>query len=60
MPQVDNAIFFSVIFSLLKVSAICYGILVVYLFYPFVSSIKVVYNFFSKTKQIKEILIYFF
>jgi hypothetical protein len=60
MPQVDNAIFFSVIFSLLKVCAICYGILFVYLFYPFVSTIKVAYNFISKTKQIKEFLIFFF
>lgn len=60
MPQVDNAIFFSIIFSLIKICAICYGILFVYLFYPFVSSIKVTYNFYSKTKLIKELLIRFF
>jgi len=60
MPQVDNAIFFSIIFSLLKICAICYGILFVYLFYPFVSALKVSYNFLSKTKQIKEFLICFF
>jgi hypothetical protein len=60
MPQVDVAIWLSVIFSLVKVCAICYGILFVYLFYPFVSTIKVSYNFFCKTKQVKEILIRFF
>lgn len=60
MPQVDNAIFFSIIFSLIKICAICYGVLFVYLFYPFVSSIKVTYNFYSKTKLIKELLIRFF
>jgi hypothetical protein len=60
MPQVDNAIFFSVILSLIKSCTICYGILFVYLFYPFVSNIKMSYNFFSKTKQIKEILVRFF
>ena len=60
MPQVDNAIFFSIIFSLIKICAICYGILFVYLFYPFISNIKVSYNYFSKTKQIKELLIRFF
>jgi hypothetical protein len=60
MPQVDIAIFFSIIFSLIKVCAICYGILFVYLFYPFVSNIKMSYNFFSKTKQVKEVLVHFF
>lgn len=60
MPQVDNAIFFSVVFSLVKICAISYGILFVYLFYPFVSNIKISYNFLSKTKQVKEVLIRFF
>lgn len=60
MPQVDNTIFFSIIFSLVEVCAICYGILFVYLFYPFVSSIKVSYDYFSKTFLIKNILINFF
>ncbi len=57
MPQVDNTIFLPVIFSLVKGCAICYGILFVYLFYPFISSIKVVYNFFSKVQSLKDILI---
>ena len=60
MPQVDNTVFFSVIFSLIHVSIICYAILFLYVFYPFVSTIKAKYNFFSKTKQIKDILIAFF
>jgi len=60
MPQVDNAIFFSVVFSLVNICSISYGILFVYLFYPFVSNIKMSYNFFSKTKQVKEVLIRFF
>jgi len=57
MTQVDSANFFSVILSLIKICAICYGILFLYLFYPFISNIKVSYHFLSKTKQIKEILI---
>lgn len=57
MTQVDSANFFSVILSLIKICAICYGILFIYLFYPFVSSLKVGYHFLSKTKQTKEILI---
>jgi len=56
MTQVDSANFFSVILSLIKICAICYGILFLYLLYPFVSNIKVSYHFLSKTKQIKEIL----
>lgn len=53
----DNTIFLPVVFSLVKGCAICYGILFVYLFYPFVSSIKAVYNFYSKAQSLKEILI---
>jgi len=57
MPQVDGAIFLPVILSLVKGCVVCYGILFVYLFYPFVSSIKVAYNFFSKIQVLKNILI---
>jgi hypothetical protein len=60
MPQVDISIFFSIIFSVIKSCAVCYGILFVYFFYPFISNIKLRYNFFSKTKQVKDILIRFF
>jgi hypothetical protein len=57
MPQVDTSIFLPVVFSLVKGCAVCYGVLFVYLFYPFVASIKVVYNFFGKVQYLKEILI---
>jgi hypothetical protein len=57
MPQVDGATFLPVILSLVKGCVICYSILFVYLFYPFVSSIKIVYNFFSKIQVLKNILI---
>jgi len=56
MPQVDNTIWFSIIFSLLKSSIVCYGFILVYLFFPFISRIKVIYNFFSKIRFIKKLL----
>ena len=60
MPQSDLSIVVSVIFSLVQGCTICYGILFVYLFYPFVSRIKIQYNLFTKTKHLKEILIRYF
>jgi hypothetical protein len=60
MPQADFSIVISIIFSLVNGCAICYSVLVVYLFYPFVSSIKVLYNLFGKAQHLKEILINFF
>lgn len=60
MPQGDNAIYFSIIYSLIKICIICYGFLLVCVFYAFVSNIKVKYHYFSKIKQIKSILIFFF
>jgi hypothetical protein len=60
MPQVDNTIFLSIILSLVKSCSVFYGILLVYLFYPFISRIKVVYDFYSKIRQIKEVLISIF
>lgn len=60
MPQVDNVVFLSIIFSLFKSCAVCYGFALVYLFYPFVSRIKIIYNFLSKLVQTKEILNTFF
>ena len=60
MPQVDNAIYFSIIYSLIKICTVCYGFLLVCVFYSFISTIKVKYHYFSKIKQIKSILVYFF
>ena len=57
MPQVDSAIFLPVVLSLIKGCSVCYAILFVYLFYPFVSTIKVVYNFFEKVQLLKDILV---
>jgi hypothetical protein len=56
MPQVDNTVFLSVIFSLVNSCAIFYTFLLVYFFYPFISRIKIFYNLFSKVRQIKEIV----
>ena len=56
MPQVDNTIFLSVIFSLVNSCAIFYTFLLVYVFYPFISRIKILYNVFSKIRQVKIIL----
>lgn len=56
MPQVDNTVFLSVIFSLVNSCAIFYTILLVYFFYPFISRIKIFYSFFSKVRQIKDIV----
>ena len=57
MPQVDNTVFLSIIFSLVKSCAIFYSFLLVYMFYPFITRIKVLYNLFSKVRQIKNVLI---
>ena len=57
MPQVDSAIFLPVVLSLVKGCAICYAILFVYLFYPFISTIKTAYNFFGKIQLLKDILV---
>ena len=57
MPQVDNAIFLPIVMSLFKCFSLCYGFLLVYVFYPFVTKIKIMYNFFMKIKQLKNILI---
>ncbi len=56
MPQVDNTIFLPIIMSLFKCCSLCYGFILVYIFYPFVTKIKIRYVFFSKIKQIKNIL----
>lgn len=56
MHQVDIANYFSIIFSLITVCSIGYGFSFVYVFYPFISIIKVRYNFYSKNKLLKEIL----
>jgi len=60
MPQVDSAAFLGIISSLFYNCAICYGFALVYLFYPFVSRIKIVYNYMSKLVQVKEIFTAFF
>ena len=60
MPQVDNVLFLGVIYSLSKCCVIFYGFFLVYLFYPFISHIKVVYNFLSKLIQVKVLLTCFF
>ena len=60
MAQVDNTVFFSIILTLVQSFTICYGILFVYLFYPFISKLKLFYNFLNKIKQVKELLICFF
>ena len=56
MAQVDITVFFSIVFSLFKCSAICYGFLLVYVFYPFISRIKIIYNFLDKIRFIKKLL----
>jgi hypothetical protein len=58
MPQVDNTLFLTVVLSFFKWSAICYGIILVYMFYPFTSAIKVSYNYMSKVRQIKHLLVH--
>jgi len=60
MPQVDNTVFLSLVFSLFKWSTIVYGISLVYLFYPFVSKMKIIYNFLDRVKQIKKIFVTMF
>jgi len=55
MPQVDNTVFFSIIFSLFKSSLLCYSLLLVYVFYPFIARIKIIFNFFSKIKFTKKV-----
>ena len=57
MPQVDNTIFLPIIMSLFNCCSLFYGFILVYIFYPFVTKIKISYSFFSKIKQIKNILI---
>ena len=59
MPQVDYSLWLPIIMSLFKCSSLFYAVLLVYYFYPFVSKIKVVYNFFSKVRLTKNILINF-
>jgi len=60
MPQVDTVVFLGIITSLAKCCAIFYGFALVYLFYPFLSRIKVVYNFLSRLAQAKVIFSCFF
>lgn len=60
MPQVDNTIFLPIIMSLFKCCSLCYGFILVYVFYPFVTKIKITYAFFNKIKQLKNILINMF
>jgi len=57
MPQVDNTLFLSTIISLVKSCAFFYCFFLVYLLYPFIAKIKVIYHFFSKIRQIKTIII---
>ena len=49
-----------IIMSLFKCCSLSYGFILVYVFYPFVTKIKIKYAFFSKIKQIKNILIHKF
>jgi len=56
MPQVDVTLFLSIIVSVVKSSSVFYCFFIVYLFYPFISKIKIIFNFFSKIKQIKNII----
>lgn len=60
MPQVDNVVFLGIISGLSKCCAIFYGVALVYLFYPFLSRIKIVYNFFNKLSQATLALNFFF
>lgn len=60
IPQADISIIVSIIFSLILVCTICYGILVIYIFYPFSSNIKVIYNLFNKAQHLKKILVKYF
>lgn len=57
MPQVDISVFLPIIINLVIISFICYSILLVFIFYPFISKIKLFFNFFSKVRFIKEIII---
>jgi hypothetical protein len=60
MPQVDGSLYLSIILSLVKSFSIVYSFLLVYIFYPFISRIKVIYNFYSKIRHIKEIFVNIF
>ena len=60
MPQVDNSVFLSLIFTLIEYCSIFYAFSLVYLFCPFVSRIKLYYNVFSKIRVVKTILITYF
>ena len=56
MSQVDNTVFLSIILSLFKCSFLFYSIFLVFLFHPFISRIKVLFNFFSKIRVAKHLL----
>jgi len=60
MPQVDLALFLPIVLSLFKICSLCYGFILVYVFYPFVTNIKLLYVFFNKIKQLNNIFINFF
>lgn len=58
MPQVDNTLFLTMVLSIFQWTAICYGIVLVYMFFPFTGAIKVSYNYVGKIRQVKEILMF--
>jgi len=60
MPQVDNSIFLPVVMSLFKCCSLVFGFMLVYVFYPFVTQIKLGYVFLSRVKQLKNILKHIF
>jgi len=57
MPQLDIALFLSIIISLSIICTLVYGFILVQLFFPFVSRIKASYFIFRMVKQFKIILI---
>ena len=54
MPQVDTAVFLSIILSLEVVCIMFFGVLGVYVFFPFLSCIKLVHNYPSRVWQVVE------
>lgn len=57
MPQVDKSSFLPILFSLVEYCSVFYAVGLVYVFFPFLSQIKLSYNFYTKIKIIKCIIV---
>jgi hypothetical protein len=56
VPQVDNTIYAPVIFSLIFGIFCLFGIILVFLFLPFIAKIKFLLNFYSKINNLSFFL----